>query len=451
MTELAVIDFETTGLSPAADEVLQVSILDENGAVLMNELCGPRRHTSWDSAQRVHGIAPERVAGLPPFETHCDAVREILSGAKRVVAYNAPFERSFLNAYGIDAQALHWAADPMETFAAYFGGVKRTLSVAAGFFGCELAAHDALLDVRATLLLLRGLESGGPLAYAMRDAAEVETDGIVYRAPTQQKLLRLLKALNLCPLTAAVQKPLLYKGMDTVRPAACEVLGFIDRSREQDWLVLVLRVQDRVLCVCDDYLREMQTPAFGRGEAGGLTAGGAVSGGAAASGHAGGTPASDAASGGKTPADKGTDRAGEQDGAAGGSVSGAAASGHAAGGRYAAFAQKSAAIKNLQVNTDADSANPLYGKSVVFTGDMTMPRDAAAQAVAALGASVKSGVSAKTDFLIVGAQDAALVGGAGRSGKEEKACALNAGGKAHIEILREQAFRAILLQAQGGA
>ncbi|MEG2287912.1 MAG: hypothetical protein RSC00_08415, partial [Ruthenibacterium sp.] len=121
---------------------------------------------------------------------------------------------------------------------------------------------------------------------------------IVYRAPTQQKLLRLLKALNLCPLTAAVQKPLLYKGMDTVRPAACEVLGFIDRSREQDWLVLVLRVQDRVLCVCDDYLREMQTPAFGRGEAGGLTAGGAAASavggsvsGAAAGDHAGGTPA----------------------------------------------------------------------------------------------------------------------------------------------------------------
>ncbi|MEG2931697.1 MAG: 3'-5' exonuclease, partial [Ruthenibacterium sp.] len=244
MPELAVIDFETTGLSPTTDEVLQVSIIDETGAVLMNELCCPQRQFAWSSAQRIHGITPERVAGMPPFEAHCAAVREILAGAKQVVAYNAPFERAFLEAYGIDAHALHWAADPMDTFASYFGGVKRTLSLAAGFFGCEFAAHDALADVRATLQLFTCLAAGTPLAYAMRGAAEAEANGIVYSAPSQPQLLRLLKALNLCPLTAAAQKPLLYKGMYTARPAVCEVLGFRDRSREGDWLVLVLRVED---------------------------------------------------------------------------------------------------------------------------------------------------------------------------------------------------------------
>ena len=41
MTELAVLDFETTGLVPGQDEVLQVAVVDETGAVLMNEYCRP--------------------------------------------------------------------------------------------------------------------------------------------------------------------------------------------------------------------------------------------------------------------------------------------------------------------------------------------------------------------------------------------------------------------------
>ena len=47
MTELAVLDFETTGLVPGQDEVLQVAVVDETGAVLMNEYCRPQRHTAW--------------------------------------------------------------------------------------------------------------------------------------------------------------------------------------------------------------------------------------------------------------------------------------------------------------------------------------------------------------------------------------------------------------------
>ena len=78
----------------------------------------------------------------------------------------------------------------------------------------------------------------------------------------------------------------------------------------------------------------------------------------------------------------------------------------------------------MEANPNADPSNPFYGKAVVFTGDMEMPRAEAAQAVAELGAHVKSAVSRKTDYLVAGAQDPALVGAGGRSGKEEKAAAL---------------------------
>ena len=68
MTELAVLDFETTGLVPGQDEVLQVAVVDETGAVLMNEYCRPQRHTAWADAQKVNGIAPQDVCGKSPFE-----------------------------------------------------------------------------------------------------------------------------------------------------------------------------------------------------------------------------------------------------------------------------------------------------------------------------------------------------------------------------------------------
>ena len=161
MTELAVLDFETTGLVPGQDEVLQVAVVDETGAVLMNEYCRPQRHTAWADAQKVNGIAPQDVCGKPPFEALVPRLQEILSGARRVVAYNDGFEKAFLDAYGIPSRGLRWGEDPMAAFAQQMGGQKRSLSAVASFFGYEFEAHDALADVRATLYLYERLGGGG--------------------------------------------------------------------------------------------------------------------------------------------------------------------------------------------------------------------------------------------------------------------------------------------------
>lgn len=69
-----------------------------------------------------------------------------------------------------------------------------------------------------------------------------------------------------------------------------------------------------------------------------------------------------------------------------------------------------------------DNHNKLYGKNIVFTGELeTMPRKEAMQKVVNLGAILKSSVSSKTNYLIVGIQDKTLVGADGMSSKEEKA------------------------------
>ena len=88
---IATIDFETTGLKAGEDEVLQVSIIDENYNVLLNAYCRPNNKESWEDAQAVHGITPLMVANELPFERYVPTVLDILSKADKVIAYNAAF------------------------------------------------------------------------------------------------------------------------------------------------------------------------------------------------------------------------------------------------------------------------------------------------------------------------------------------------------------------------
>lgn len=71
---IATIDFETTGLKAGEDEVLQVSIIDENYNVLLNAYCRPNNKDSWEDAQAVHGITPLMVANELPFERYVPTV-----------------------------------------------------------------------------------------------------------------------------------------------------------------------------------------------------------------------------------------------------------------------------------------------------------------------------------------------------------------------------------------
>jgi DNA polymerase III epsilon subunit-like protein len=105
-TPISVIDFETTGLTPGPDRVVEVSVVRmEPGRapeVTFDTLVDPRRPMG---ATFVHGITDEDVAGAPVFgEVAGDLVRALAGSV--VTAYNAYFDMRFLefelSASGLD-------------------------------------------------------------------------------------------------------------------------------------------------------------------------------------------------------------------------------------------------------------------------------------------------------------------------------------------------------------
>ena len=168
--DLVVIDFETTGIkSPMEtfltggkyDEILSVSIIDQDGNILLNSLCRPELRKSWSKAQEIHGISPAMVKDKPTFAELFPLVKEILLKSKIVIAYNIDFERQFL--YGFDAEfdfpgdkkireQIVWGPDPMLMYCAYRGNEKwQKLSTVAKHFNFSYEAHDSLEDIKATL------------------------------------------------------------------------------------------------------------------------------------------------------------------------------------------------------------------------------------------------------------------------------------------------------------
>ena len=91
-----------------------------------------------------------------------------------------------------------------------------------------------------------------------------------------------------------------------------------------------------------------------------------------------------------------------------------------------------------------DENHILFGKNVVFTGELqSIEREVAMQQVVNLGGLVKSGVSGKTDYLVVGVQDQSIVGENGISTKEKKAYELIEKGK-ELKIIKEAEFMNLL-------
>lgn len=101
-------------------------------------------------------------------------------------------------------------------------------------------------------------------------------------------------------------------------------------------------------------------------------------------------------------------------------------------------------IKRTRTPSGGDPDHPFFHKTIVFTGTLSISRNEAANLAAQCGAYVSSSVTAKTDYLVVGAQSDSNRA----SGKQRKATLLNQSG-ANIHIINEQDFWGLCNEKEG--
>lgn len=97
--KLAIIDFETTGLDPQQDRVIEIGIVCfERGELTAhkNWLINPGIPVP-EAARAVHNISDDDLKTAPPFTHVIEELRQVLEGHVPV-AYNAAFDQAFLHA-----------------------------------------------------------------------------------------------------------------------------------------------------------------------------------------------------------------------------------------------------------------------------------------------------------------------------------------------------------------
>lgn len=155
---VAVIDVETTGLSPRTDRVLEVGVvlLDSRGEIEaeFETLLNPGRDVG---PTGLHGITAADVLDAPLFADVAPHLRSLLAG-RVVVAHNALFDLRFL-AREFGRAGVPFTLSPslctMRLAPLFFGSGTRSLQALCGFLDIPLdRAHAALYDARATAELM---------------------------------------------------------------------------------------------------------------------------------------------------------------------------------------------------------------------------------------------------------------------------------------------------------
>jgi len=159
-----VVDFETTGLDPSTDRILQVAalVVDADGAVVdsFDTIVKPQNPDEFEnSAAHVNGISDEQVLSGMPLKEALERVWSMSRG-RWFTAHNARFDIGFLHAESarvgiedtletwIDTLALARSIDTEHTR-------RHSLSALCEHYGIERErAHEALSDARATAELL---------------------------------------------------------------------------------------------------------------------------------------------------------------------------------------------------------------------------------------------------------------------------------------------------------
>ncbi len=178
MSKVLYLDCETTGLDPTKNDIIQLAMIVEIDGVVKGEYnfkCQPFSYDNIETdALLTHGIKIDEIKKFPPplemfadlegvFDEHVDRFNK--ADKFLPAGYNTVFDLNFLaqffskskpeDRYGIGS-FIKWS--PFDLLAhlrnkAFVNGTELEnfkLETVAKAHGIELAAHDALADIRAT-------------------------------------------------------------------------------------------------------------------------------------------------------------------------------------------------------------------------------------------------------------------------------------------------------------
>ena len=157
--KLVAYDTETTGTFPEGrDELLQITILNEDGKTLLDTYVKPYKLKSWDEAMAVNHITPEMVENAPYPHEIAPIVRDIFMSADEILGYNVLFDnRVVTHCLGLDING-KTEVDPLKGFRSVKTPTGHHKLGDAVEYYCPEAiteysegAHDAATDIKATL------------------------------------------------------------------------------------------------------------------------------------------------------------------------------------------------------------------------------------------------------------------------------------------------------------
>ena len=155
------LDTETTGLDPKNDEILQISIINPMGKILLNTYIKPENHTDWKDAAKVNNITFDMVKNAPTADKVAKEIYPIITNAGLMIAYGASFDWGFISELLKKYTDFNFEKVPeinccMEKFAEFYGEWNeekqtyrwKNLSFAASYLKIKWRgkAHGSLAD-----------------------------------------------------------------------------------------------------------------------------------------------------------------------------------------------------------------------------------------------------------------------------------------------------------------
>lgn len=161
------LDIETTSYNDNSakydNDILQVSIIDKNEDVLIDQYCKPRKKESWENASKINSIYFSAVSDCPRFLDVKPYVQDIFERADKIVVFDYYFVKDYLEKYKFDLHKFRLTT-PVYELRQYnvAHGIENpkwmTLENAADQFDLIYDRNNSLEDAKAILKIYNFIE-----------------------------------------------------------------------------------------------------------------------------------------------------------------------------------------------------------------------------------------------------------------------------------------------------